>query len=111
MQSTITAVATVAALLVWHQHTRRHPGWRACDGGRFSVYCGYSLVAIATYWLVEAPTTTTWEWAMGNAWALAAMVAFVRGFDALNRVTAQHAERAQALEALSSSPDLAGATD
>lgn len=100
MESTITAVAIVLALSAWHLHNRRHAGWRASEQGRFLVLCGYSLVAIAAYWLVTAPTATTWEWALGNLWALAAMLAFVSGFELLNRTTSEHAERAQALESV-----------
>ena len=100
MGSTVTAVVIVVALSAWHLRNRRHPGWRASSDGRFSILCGYALVAIAAYWLESAPTATAWEWALGNAWALAAMIAFVSGFDALNRVTAQHAEHAQILESV-----------
>ncbi|BBX17956.1 hypothetical protein CRI77_22105 [Mycolicibacterium duvalii] len=103
MDSTITAVAVVIVLAVWHAHNRRHPGWRASSDGRFNIYCGYALVAIATYWLHTAPTATGWEWAVGNLWALGAMLAFVTGFGALNRVTAEHALSAQLLESLEGS--------
>ena len=101
MESTITACVVGVTLLVWHLRNRRHPGWRASSDGRFNIYCGYSLVAIAVYWLVTAPTA--WEWAVGNVWALGAMVAFVSGFDLLNRATAQHAERAQVFETVNDS--------
>ncbi|WP_460356850.1 hypothetical protein [Mycobacterium sp. ZZG] len=100
MESTITAVAIVVALSAWHLHNRRHPGWLASSTGRCYVISGYLLVTIAAYWLVSAPTATTWEWAFGNLWALGAMVAFVAGFDALNRATAEHAARSQTLEAV-----------
>lgn len=100
MESTITAIALVVALSVWHLRNRRHPGWRASADGRFTIFCGYALVVFAVYWLASAPTATTWEWALGNLWALAAMLAFVTGFGALNRVTAEHAEYAQLLESL-----------
>ena len=98
MESTITAVAIVIALGIWHMHNRRHPGWRASDEGRFYICIGYPLIVIACYWLVAAPTATAWEWALGNLWALAAMVAFLCGFDALNTATARHAQIAQQLE-------------
>lgn len=94
----ITACVVGFALLVWHLQNRRHPGWRASSDGRFNIYCGYPLVLIAVYWLQTAPTATAWEWAVGNVWALGAMVAFVSGFDLLNRATAQHAVLAQAAE-------------
>ena len=100
MSSTITAIAVIGILAAWHVRNARHPGWRASSEGRFNIYCGYFLVIIAAYWLVSAPTATAWEWALGNAWALAAMVAFVSGFAQLNRATARHAEFAQALETL-----------
>ncbi len=77
MESTISALAVLVALSAWHLRNRRHPGWLASSDGRFFVFCGYALVAIAAYWLQTAPTATTWEWAFGNLWALAAMVAFV----------------------------------
>lgn len=98
MESAVTAIAIIAGLSGWHVRNRRHPGWLASDNGRFFIYSGYPLVAIAMYWLVSAPTMTAWEWAVGNAWALAAMVSFVKGFDELHRVTAQHGELAQRLE-------------
>ncbi|QZT63688.1 hypothetical protein [Mycolicibacterium austroafricanum] len=101
MESTITAVAIIVVLSLWHLRNRRHPGWLASDDGRFYIQCGYPLVAVAAYALVDAPTATTWEWAIGNLWALAAMVAFVSGFEALNRATTVHAERSQAFEAVS----------
>lgn len=100
MESTFTAVAVVVVLSVWHLSNRRHAGWRASFEGRSSIYCGYALVAIAAYWLQVAPATTTWEWVVGNLWALGAMVAFVSGFGALNRVTAEHAVTAQRMESI-----------
>ena len=98
MESTITAIAVIVGLSVWHIRNRRRPGWPASYDGRFFICCGYMLVAIATYWLASAPTATAWEWALGNAWALAAMMCFVRGFEALRRATVRHAELAQRLE-------------
>lgn len=100
MGSTFLAVAIVAALLAWHRRNRRHPGWHASDAGRFYVYCGYSLVTVAGYWLSSAPSATTWEWAFGNLWTLAAMVSFVWGFDTLNRTTAHVAATAQEIESI-----------
>lgn len=107
MSSTLTAIAVLVVLAVWHGHNRRHPGWRASSDGRFNIFCGYFLVVIAAYWMTSAPTATAWEWALGNAWALAAMVAFVSGFSALNRVVARHAEVARHYEAL----ELSGAAE
>jgi hypothetical protein len=103
MESTITAVAVVAVLGAWHLRNRRHPGWRASPDGRFAVLLGYPLLVIAVYWMSAAPHVTAWEWVLGNAWALAAMVSFVVGFDALNRVTTAHGERAKRLETLDTS--------
>lgn len=100
MSSTITALAVVAVLSAWHLRNRRHAGWQASPDGRFYVSLGYPLVAIAVYWMTTAPTTTTWEWAVGNAWALAAVMSFVAGFGALNRVTAGHARHAVELETI-----------
>lgn len=98
MESTITAIAIVVGLSVWHLRNRRHPGWLASEAGRSSIFAGYFLVAIAAYWLETAPTATAWEWALGNLWALAAMVSFVAGFASLDRATARHGEVAQLLE-------------
>lgn len=100
MESTFVAVAIVAALLLWHRHHRRHPGWQASDIGRFYVLCGYSLVAVAAYWLYTAPHATTWEWAFGNMWALLATLSLVRGVEHLNRAVARHAEAAQQIESI-----------
>ncbi|MDA2894467.1 hypothetical protein PDG61_26405 [Mycolicibacterium sp. BiH015] len=100
MGSTFLAVVIVAALGAWHTRNRRHPGWHASDAGRFSIYCGYSLVAIAAYWLYSAPHTTTWEWAFGNLWTLAAMVSLVWGFESLNRAALRLAEIAQDIESI-----------
>lgn len=100
MESTIAAIALVVALSAWHLRNRRHPGWRASAEGRFNIFCGYALVVFAVYWMVSAPTATDWEWALGNLWALAAMLAFVTGFGALNKVTADHAGHSQLLESL-----------
>jgi hypothetical protein len=100
MSSTITAIAIVVLCGVWHLHNRRHAGWRASPDGRFYVCLGYPLVAVAVYCMTAAPTTTTWEWAMGSAWALAAASSFVAGFGALNCVTAAHAPRAVEMETI-----------
>ncbi|WP_024448530.1 hypothetical protein [Mycolicibacterium iranicum] len=100
MGSTFLAVAIVATLLIWHRRNRRHPGWHASDAGRFYVYCGYSLVAVAGYLLCSAPHTTTWEWAFGNLWTLAAMVSLVWGFESLNRAAVRHAEIALQIESI-----------
>ncbi|MGE0220261.1 hypothetical protein [Mycolicibacterium sp.] len=100
MESTIIAIVAVLVLSVWHLHNRRHASWRVSADGRFSIYCGYALVIFAVYWMVSAPTLVAWEWALGNVWALAAMLAFVNGFGTLNRVTAEHAWMAQFMESI-----------
>ena len=100
MSSTITAPAVIVLLSMWHLRNRRHAGWRASSDGRFYICLGYPLVAIAAYWLTSAPTATTWEWAVGNAWALGAAMSFVAGFGALNRVTAEHASIALGMETI-----------
>lgn len=98
MGSSITAIGLVLVLSAWHLRNRRHPGWRGSADGRFYIYLGYPFAVIGVYWLVHAPTATAWEWAFGNAWVLAAMVLFVCGFEALNRVTASRRSAAQAME-------------
>lgn len=105
MLSIIAAVVVVVMLSVWHGFNRRHAGWAASADGRFFILCGYPLVAVATYWLTTAPTATTWEWAMGNAWALAAVMSFVVGFNALNGVTADHARAAARMETIEPATD------
>lgn len=100
MSSTITAIAIVVLSGVWHLHNRRHAGWRASPEGRFYICLGYSLVAVAAYWLTTAPAATTWEWALGNVWAFGAALSFVAGFGALNRVTTSHAEVALEMETI-----------
>lgn len=102
MLSTTTAIAVTVVLGAWHLHNRRHAGWQASADGRFYILCGYPLVAVAAYWLTTAPTATAWEWAMGNAWALAAVMSFVAGFNALNSVTAEHARAAVQMETIES---------
>lgn len=104
MISSVVAVVIVISLGLWHVHNRRHPGWLASPDGRFHVLSGYALAAVAAYWLAAAPTATTWEWALGNAWALVAMVSFVHGFALLRQVTVAHAQSAQAIESI----DMAG---
>ncbi|MET0701839.1 MAG: hypothetical protein ABWY93_19475 [Mycobacterium sp.] len=100
MGVTIAAIATVAALLVCHLRIRRHPSWPVSSDGRFYIYCGYPMVALAVYWLTGSPTSTGWEWALGNAWALVAMVSFVYGGNALNAASLQQQAAAQAIESL-----------
>jgi hypothetical protein len=84
MGSTIAGVATTLALGFWYLRTRRHPNWRRSPEARFYVTTGYPLTAIAVYWLVQS-NRTDWAWTVGNLWTLAAMILFVRGFNALNQ--------------------------
>lgn len=100
MQTTILAVALVAALTFWHLCNRRHPGWHVSSAGRADIYCGYALVLIAVYFLGTAPTGTAWEWVLGNLWALGAMVAFTSGYRALNRDATEYASAARHTESL-----------
>ena len=68
MESTVTAIAIIVGLSACHVRNRRRPGWPASDDGRFFIYCGYTLVAIAAYWLVRdrprtvgLPTVADWK--------------------------------------------------
>lgn len=103
MGTSVAAVAIVLVLGLCHLRNRRHPGWLASAYGRFYVTSGYSLTAVAAYWLTAAPTATSWEWALGNAWTLVAMVFFVHGFALLRQVTLAHAHSAQAIESIDAS--------
>jgi hypothetical protein len=100
MVSTIVAVLTVTALAVFHWRICRHPGWRQSADGRFWVTLGYPMIAIGVYWLATAPTGTDWEWALGNAWVLAACVSVVYGIDALGAVPRQQGRTARSLETI-----------
>ncbi|WP_099020375.1 hypothetical protein [Mycolicibacterium palauense] len=104
MVSTITALAAVALLLAWHLHNRRHPAWTASADGRFYVTLGYPLVMVAIYWMVSAPTALAWEWALGNAWALVAMMSFVYGFGCLNRDQRRCQQAALSVETITAAP-------
>jgi hypothetical protein len=82
--STTAVVVLVLTLAVWHLRTRRHLNWNQASDARFYITSGYPLVAIAVYFLSSTTTGADWEWVLGNFWALAAMTAFVYGFNALN---------------------------
>jgi hypothetical protein len=84
MASTIAAIAMVAMLGAWHLRIRRHANWRFSSDGRFYITLGYPAVAIAVYWLTPSASGTDSMWILGTLWSFAAMVCFVRGFDALN---------------------------
>ncbi|WP_206428513.1 hypothetical protein [Mycolicibacterium stellerae] len=105
MSSTVAAILTMVGLTVWHLRTRRHPCWSASADARFYIVAGYPAVAIAVFWLVGAATRTGWEWAIGNAWALAAMVSFVCGFNALHRACEQQQEASMTIESIDSDAD------
>jgi hypothetical protein len=100
MGGSIVAVVAVVVLTAWHLRTRRHPSWSVSADGRFFIYMGYPMVAIAAYWLTASPTATAWEWALGNLWALAAMISFVYGFNALNRATVHRRAGSRAIETI-----------
>jgi hypothetical protein len=100
MGSTLAAAVTVALLTGWHLRNRRLPGWTASSTGRCYLISGYAMLAIAVYWLTASPTWTHWEWALGNAWTLAAMVSFVCGFDAFGAAVQQHNTASKSLESL-----------
>jgi ABC-type Fe3+ transport system permease subunit len=105
MESHIAGIITVVALCAWHLRTRRHPGWSVSADARFYITAAYPSVAIAVFWLVESTTTTSWEWVIGNVWALVAMISFVYGFDALNAASAQRRSVSRALESIDPSED------
>ncbi|MCV7227159.1 hypothetical protein [Mycolicibacterium komossense] len=94
MGVTFAAITTVIVLSAWHLRIRRHPSWSVSGDGRFYIMSGYPMMALAVYWLTASPTSTEWEWALGNMWALAAMISFVYGVNALD--SASHRRRAAA---------------
>jgi hypothetical protein len=104
MDATAAAVVTLVVLAGWHMWLRRRPGWAASSAARTFIVSGYPMVAIAVYWLTVAPTGTHWEWAVGNAWALAAMVSFVRGFDLCDATLRRHRAVSESLETLPATP-------
>src|SRR3954447_24980887 len=108
MSSTITAILTVALLTGWHLRTRRHPSWLASSDARFYIIIGYPAVAIAVFWLVQATTTSSWDWAFGNLWALGAMVSFVYGFNALHCASEQQQQTSNAIESIAPASSDAG---
>lgn len=110
MSSTVAAILTVGALSGWHLRTRRHPCWSASPTARFCIAIGYAAVAIAVFWLTEATTATGWEWAIGNFWALGAMVSFVYGFSALDGACEQRRHASMTIESIDPSVDDAAPT-
>jgi hypothetical protein len=112
MGVTFAAITTVMILSLWHLRTRRHPSWTVSADGRFNIFCGYLMVTLAVYWLTDSPTSTAWEWALGNLWACAAMISFVFGFNALNGASRRRRTAARAIESIPQpAPDRAGAVD
>lgn len=105
MGSAIAGILTVGILTCWHLRTRRHPGWRVSSDGRSYITVGQLLVMVAVYWLVSAPTATAWEWALGNAWALVAMVSIVYGFNALRRSIEDQQHASEAIESIDPAAD------
>ncbi|CAN5204739.1 hypothetical protein BH09ACT8_BH09ACT8_28620 [soil metagenome] len=100
MGVTFAAIATAMVLSLWHLRTRRHPSWTVSADGRFYVISGYLMVALAVYWLTDSPTSTAWEWALGNLWASAAMISFVYGFHTLNAASQRRCAAARAIESI-----------
>jgi hypothetical protein len=101
MGSAAAAILTVGILAGWHLRNRRHPGWSLSATARFYITTGYPAVAIAVYWLSQTTGTHGWEWAFGNLWALAAMVLFVHGFNALHDVCDQQKRVSREIETIS----------
>jgi hypothetical protein len=100
MGVTAAALLTVVVLSGWHLRIRRHPSWPVSKDGRFYMFSGYPMVIMAVYWLTDSPTPIGWAWAVGNMWALAAMVSFVYGFNTLDVGTRQRRAAAAAIETL-----------
>lgn len=105
MTEPATAVVTLVLLGLWHLSNRRHPGWQVSADGKFFILSGYPTLMIAVYWLTTAPSNTAWEWALGNAWTIVAMVSFVYGFNALNAVPLRQQSVSEAIESLSLTTD------
>ena len=85
MVPTIAVSLMVGVLTAIHLRTRRHPNWKSNANARFYVTSGYSLVAIAIYFLSSSSVASAdWTWVVGNVWAFIAVVSFVFGFNALN---------------------------
>jgi uncharacterized membrane protein len=102
MGSTIAVIITVVALCGWHPRTRRHPAWRVSADARFYITAGYPLVMIAVYWLMQSTSATAmgWEWALGNLWALVAVISFVYGFNSLHIASEQQQSTSRAIESI-----------
>lgn len=99
MVTTATALTTVLVLAVCDRYTRRHPAWSLSARARFFISCGYPMVLIAAYFLVDA--TSDVAWVFGAAWALAAACVFTTGFGELSRVLRRQHTAALSLETIS----------
>ncbi|VEG52378.1 Uncharacterised protein [Mycolicibacterium aurum] len=98
MVSSVIAAAVVLALAIWHLLNSRHPGWDACSEGRSYLLSGYSVVASSMYWLFTPPRDA-WEWIFAAGWLVAGIVAFVLGFNALNRAAGARVATRKSVEA------------
>ncbi|OAN38127.1 hypothetical protein [Mycolicibacterium iranicum] len=92
------AIALAAAVCALHLRIRRHAGWATSAAGRAYILSGYSLTALAAYWLTSG--SASWVWALGCTLSLAAAVSFAAGRGALKRVTAAHARLAADMETI-----------
>ena len=100
MGSSLAGVIVLVGLGLWHLRTRRHPNWSLCPDGRFYITIGYPAVVIAVYLLPDSATHTGLEWAIGNLWALGAMVSFVYGFNTLHCAPEQQQHTSLAIESI-----------
>jgi hypothetical protein len=87
MGTTFAGLAIVVVLAAWHLRTRRHPNWRRSRDARFFITLGYPFVGVAAFFLANAVNDTSWNWAIGNVWALVAVTLFVYGFQSLDTPT------------------------
>ena len=98
MSSTVVAVALVLCSVALHSRIRRHAGWTASSRGRFLVFLGYPMAALAAYWWCVS--STAWEWTLAGGWSVASLACVLSGVDALRRITAEHAVKAVAMETI-----------
>jgi hypothetical protein len=100
MVTTVTAIAVALALLAVDRYIRRHPAWGVSGHARFCVSIAYPMVVIATYFLAAVPTQTGWDWVFGLVWAVAALVSFATGFEALRRVLRRQRRASLSIETI-----------
>jgi hypothetical protein len=105
MVTSVTAIVVALALAACDRYTRRHPAWTLSARGRFCISSGYPMVAIAAYFLIGFSPATSWGWAIGLAWALAAAAMFLLGFTALREVLRGHHAVSHSIETI---PDPSG---